>query len=204
MKIKELSINWKVLLALVLIVGVSYLAVNSVFPRSYSGSALNFAIGSGTVTVTNPSSESIPAQLVGNSGSYRVSSAIEGLSESPTREGTGTSATYLLEFELPPGETEFSLTRGSNVSFVTTTETVLEATVLPASVSSARTTATIAVIVVLGALFYISRTTGHNWIHIIRRQRTSRTNLTPVAEGAVAGKGPAYRPYGDNRARTGD
>jgi hypothetical protein len=204
MKIKEMRINWKVLLALVLIVGVSYLAVNSIFPRSYSGSALNFAIGSGTVTVTNPSTESIPAQLVGNSGSYRVSSAIEGLSESPTRERTATSAIYLLEFELPPGETEFSLTRGTNVSFVTTTETQLEATVLPASVSSARTTVVVAAVVVLGSLFYISRAMGHPWIHMLRRPKTSRTNLIPVAEGAVAGPGQGYRPYGDNRAKTGD
>jgi len=193
--------NWKVLLALVLIVGVSYLAMNSVLPRSYSGSALNFGIGSGTVTVTNPSTESIPAQLVGKTRSFRVSSAIEGLSGAPTREGSGTSATYVMEFALPPGETEFSITRGSNVSFVTTTETRLEATVLPASVSSARTTVVVAAVVVLGSLFYISHTTGHRWIKILRRQETSVPVLKPVPVSAVAGQGQGYRPYGDNRTK---
>ena len=200
MNIKGMRINWKVLLALVVIVGVSYWAVNSVLPRSYDGSILDFGVGSGTVTVTNPSIESIPAQLVAKR-SFRVSSAIENLSGSPTRQGSGIDATYVLEFELPPGESMFLITRGTDVNFVVTTETRLEATVKPASATSARTTIIVAAVVVLGALFYISRTTGHRWIKILRGQETSVPDLKPVPVSAVAGQGQGYRPYGDNRTK---
>jgi hypothetical protein len=76
----KMKINLKVLIALIVIVAVGYWAVISILPRSYSGSALNFGVGSGTVTVTNPSTESVPAQLVAKSRSFRVSSAVESLS----------------------------------------------------------------------------------------------------------------------------
>lgn len=195
-----MKINLKVLLVVGLIIGISYWAVNSIFPRSYSGSALNFGIGNGTVTVTNPSTESVPAQLIAKSKSFRVSSNAEALSGSPTRQGSGTAATYLFEFELPPGESAFLITRGSDVSFVTTTATQLEATVQPSSASAARTTITVAVIVVLISLFYLSHTVEHGWLNLFRRQETPVTSLKPAVEGAVAGADRGYKPYGDNRA----
>jgi hypothetical protein len=200
-----MKINWRVPIALALIVGVSYWAGYSVIPRSYSGLALDFKIGSGTVTVTNPSNESIPAQLITKSGSFRVSSAIEGLSGSSTRQGNGTSATYLIEFELPPGVSEFTITRGQGVSFVANTETRLEATVQPVSESASRTTLIVAAVVVLAALFYISRITNHRWIGILRRQKAPVPDLKPAVAGSIAGgQGRPTRSYGDNRENIGD
>jgi preprotein translocase subunit SecE len=200
-----MKINWKVPIALVLIVGVSYWAAYSVFPRSYSGPALDFKVGSGTVTVTNPSNESIPAQLVAKSGSFRVSSAIAGLSGSSTRQGSGSSASNLFEFVLSPGVNEFAISRGRDVNFVASAETNLKATVQPVSTSTARTTIIVAVAVVLASLFYISRATGHRWVSILRRQKTPVPDLKPAVAGSVAGgQGRAARSYGDNRANIGD
>jgi len=198
-----MKINWKVLLATGLIVAVIYWAVGSVLPRSYSGSALNFGVGSGTVTVTNPSTESIPVQLVAKSRSFRVSITIEGVSGPSTRQGSGRDATNLFEFVLPPGVSKFTITRGADVSFVANTETKLEATVLPVSVSESRTTIIVAAVVVLGALFYISRTTDHRWISILRRQETSVPDLKLAAESAAIahGQGHVFRSPGDNRAK---
>jgi hypothetical protein len=94
--------------------------------------------------------------------------------------------------------------RGANVSFVANNETKLEATVRPLTPKDTRTTIIVAAVVVLGALFYISRTTGHRWISILRRQKTSVPALKPVAESPDAGQGHAIRSYGDNRANIGD
>jgi hypothetical protein len=196
-----MKINWRVPIALLLIVGVSYWAGYSVFPRSYSGPALDFKVGSGTVTVTNPSNESVPAQLATKSGSFRVSSAIEGLSGSSTRQGNGSSANNLFEFELPPGASEFTISRGRNVSFVANTETKLEATVQPVSGSTARTTLIVTAVVILATLFYISNTTHHRWIGLLRRQKTPVPDLKSTVAG---GQGRAARSYGDNRSNIGD
>ena len=200
-----MKFNWKVLIALILIVGVGYWAVYSVLPRSYNGAALDFKVGSGTVAVTNPSNELIPAQLVAKSGSFRVSSAITGLSGSSTRQGSGSSASNLFEFELPPGVSEFTISRGRDVSFVANTETKLEATVQPVSGSTARTTLIVSAVVILATLFYVSNTTHHRWIGILRRQKTPVPELKPALAGSVAGgQGRPARSYGDNRENNGD
>lgn len=199
-----MKINWKVLIVSVLTAVVVYAAINSILPRSYSGSDLNFEFSSGTVSITNPSAESIPAQLVSTSGSFRVSSAIEDLSGSSTRQGTGSSATYSIEFELPPGVSEIAITRGRKINFVADTDTKLEAAVQPVSSSTARTTTIVAVVVVLAALFYISHTTDHRWIRILRRQEPAALPLKPVAESVAGGQGRASRSYGDNVGKKDD
>jgi hypothetical protein len=205
MKIKGMRINWKVLLALALIVGAGYWVVNSMIPRSYSGTALNLEIGSGTVTVTNPSGEPVPGQLVGVSRNARVSSTIEGLSGSPIREGVGNSATYLFEFLLPPGDTEFWVTRSPNTNFVMTSEIPLEVSVQLVSLSSARTVVVVAAVVALGSLFYISHSMEHRWIAILRRQETAVVVLKPATESVAAGgQGRVFRAPGDNRAKNKD
>lgn len=200
-----MKFNWKVLIALVAIVGVSYLAVNMILPRSYSGSDLNFETGSGTVTVTNPSTESIPVQLVTNARSFRVTSSVKGLSGSSTRLGTGNSATYSFEFELPPGKSELTIANGRDVTFVANTETNLKATVQPVSASTARTTLIVTAVVVLAMLFYISNTTHHRWIGILRGQKMAIPELKPAVAGSVVGgQGRPVRSYGDNREIKGD
>jgi len=176
-----MKINLKVLVALVLIVAVGYWAANSLLPRSYSGSALDFGVGSGTVTVTNPSTGPIPAQFITGSGSFRVASTVEGLSGNSTRQGSGSNATYVFDLELPPGESEFTVTRGRSVNFVADTEANLEATVQPVSASTARTTLIVTAVVVLGALFYIVRITKHRWINLLRRRETPVPDLTQAS-----------------------
>jgi hypothetical protein len=162
----------KILIALILIVAAGYWTVTSALPQSHSGSDLTFETGSGAVKVTNPSSDPIPAQLVAQSRSFSVASALDGLSGSSTRQGSGASATYELDFVLPPGVSEFTITRGQNVNFVASTDSRLEATVQPMSASSLRTTLIAAAVVTLVALFYISSTTNHRWIGFMRGQKT--------------------------------
>ena len=121
-----MKINWKVLVALALMVGVIAWTVNSIRSTSYSGANLSFSTGTGTVTMTNPSSESIPVRLTAASNRFfSVSSTIDGVPRSSTR-GDGAS---LIEFELPPGVSEFTVVRGSDVTFTAETDTNLEATV---------------------------------------------------------------------------
>jgi hypothetical protein len=76
-----MKINWKVLFALVLVVGAVYWAFSSTQVNSYSGTNLTFAVGGGPVTMTNPSDEAISVQLIGTgSRSFSVSSTIDDVS----------------------------------------------------------------------------------------------------------------------------
>lgn len=198
-----MKINWRGLIALAVIVVVLFWAVDSVRPRSYSGTNLNFGVGSGPVTVTNLSNEPISVQLVGTgTRPFSVSSSIEELTGSSTREGSGRNTTQLFEFALPSGVHEFTVVRGSGVNFVADTETNLEATVQPLGEGASRTTLIAAAVVVLGALFYVSRMSGHRWISSMRRREAAEQAAKLLAESAaiVHGQGHAIRSYGDNRA----
>ena len=166
-----MKFNWRILVALVLVGGGIYLAMEATRLSSYTGKNLSFAVGSGPVTMTNPSNESIPVRLVSaEMRSFSVSSPSSGVSGASTRSGSGRSTTYFFEFELPPGVSVFTVVHGTNVNFVATTETTLKAAVQPLSEYDAQTIMLAAAVVVLGALFYISHTTGHRWIGILRRQ----------------------------------
>ena len=198
---KKVKINWKIFIVSILAVAVVYWAANSVLPRSYSGANLSFGTGNGPITVTNPSEESMPVQLVGSSyRSFSVSSPSQGLSGSSIKSGSGGTSTYLFAFELPPGISEFTVMRGSDVNFVADTATRLKATVQPLPQNETRTTIIIAAVVVLGALFYISRTTNHRWISRLRRVDASIQVAQPVAASTAGEQGHTIRSYGDNRA----
>jgi hypothetical protein len=192
----NMKVNWKIIIALVLVVGGIYFAVNSTVLRSYNGSNLNFGIGSGPVTVTNPSEEALPVQLVGSgTRTFSVSSTVEDVSGRSARVGT----TQVFEFALPPGLSEFTVVSGSEVNFVSSADTRLEATVQPLKTADSQTTLIAAVVVILGALFYISRTNGHRWISASRRK--SAVDLAAAQEiekqtfdRIIMGRGSSNKP----------
>lgn len=199
-----MKLNWrtfKIVVALAIVVGTIFWVVDSVRPRSYSGANLNFGFGSGPVTVTNPLEDPVRVQLVSpGTRSFTFLSTIDGVSGSSTRQGSGSTATQVVELDLPSGVSEFTLTRGTNVSFVTDTIANLAATVQPTDATQSRTILIVAAVVILGMLFYISRLTGHRWINVISSKNTpeqdTRPGVTDVVDG---GQGRAARSYGDNR-----
>ena len=176
-----MKFNWKVLIALIVLIGAIFWGVDSVRTRSYSGTNLNVGIGSGPMTVTNSTDTSTPVQFVSTgSRPFSVSSTSAGALGSSTRQGTGRTTSQLFEYELPPGITEFSVVaRGSNVSFVTDTLSDLDVTVQPLIENDARTTMIVAAIVILGTLFYVSNTTGHRWIRRFRVEKASLEDTQP-------------------------
>ncbi|MBZ0296213.1 MAG: hypothetical protein K8L99_26880 [Anaerolineae bacterium] len=170
MKIKKF--NWKVLVALLILAGAVIWSVDSIRARGYGGSDLNVGVGNGLVTVTNPSDEAIPVQLVGErAGTFTVSSSIEGVSGRSVTQGNGRNATQLLEFALPPGASQFTVVRGADIHFVTIADTPLEVAVQPLNAEDTRNTLLIAGIVILGSLFYLSSLNGHRWISPSRRKK---------------------------------
>lgn len=200
-----MKLNWKaakIVFAFVIVVGALFWVVDSVRTRSYSGTNLTFGFGSGPVTVTNPSDQNVPVQLVSpGTRSFKVFSTIDSASSSSTRQGSGNTASHLVEFALPPGISEFTLTRGNNVSFVTDSEINLTSNVQPLDVPQSRTIIIVAAIVILGMLFYISKVTSHRWINLFRGRRTSDEETKPaVAVTDDNGQGRAARSYGDNRS----
>ena len=167
-----MKFNWKVILALVVLVVAIFWSVNSLRTRWYSGTDLNAGVGSGPVTVTNPSDVALLVQLVGTRpGTFTVSSSIVGVSGRSTTQGTGRNATQLFEFELPPGNSEFTVVRGADVNFVASANAPLEVIVQPLNAEDSRNTLIVAVIAILGSLFVLSSANGHRWISAARRQQ---------------------------------
>lgn len=169
-----MKFNWKVLAGLVVVIAVAFWGVDSLRTRSYSGTELNFSVGGGPVTVTNPSDAPVTVQLVGTgTRSFAVSSNVDGIAGSSTREGSGRTSTQLYEFALPPGASEFTVTRGTELHFVASADSQLEAVMQPVTADDAQTTLIVLVIIILGALFYMSNATGHPWMKLIRREKAS-------------------------------
>jgi hypothetical protein len=196
----KMKLNWKILIAIVVLVAASVWAVGSLLTRSYSGTGLNFGVGSGPITLTNPSDSALPAKLVSTRpGTFIVKSSIESVSgRSTTQQGSGrNNITQAFEFMLPSGVSEFTVTGSGDVNFVASTDTRLEATVQPLSAGDSRSTFLVAVIVILGSLFYLSHSNGHRWISASRRkkardqaaaQETERQNFKRIYEHATSDK----------------
>jgi hypothetical protein len=186
MEQRQMKSNLKVIIALALIVVVIFWAVDSVRQRSYSGDNLSFAVGNGPVTVMNPSDEAITVQLVSpETRAFAVSTAIEGAAGTSAREGTGREAVHLWEFELPSGVSEFTITRGKNVTFTAIPSTDLEATVQPVNAGDARNTLIAAVAAVVALLYYVYRTTGFGLMGMMRRQVASDLAAKKLEEKAA-------------------
>ncbi len=175
----------KIFIALVLIVGTLFWAVSSLRPLSYSGTDLKLDVGAGAVTVTNPSEVLVPVQLISPGVRvFAVTSSIAGMAGSSITQGTGNDRAQVFDLALPFGTSEFTVTRGTNVSLVANAGTNLQVTVQPVLASDAQATVIIAAIVILGALFYISKTTDHRWIPILGRKLASdrAAKLSPISE----------------------
>lgn len=191
----------RIFVASVVAIAAFFWAVNSISTRSYAGTDPNIDIGAGAVTVTNPSDIPVPARLVSpGTRAFSVVSTIAGVSGSSTVQGTGTARTQLFEFASPSGVSQFTVTRGTNVRLVANRDTRLDVSVQSLSETDTRITIMAAGIVVLGALYYISRRTGHRWLARLRPQVTPAQVAQPFAESAWAGQGPEIRAYDDNRA----
>jgi hypothetical protein len=213
MEKKQMKLNWKtfnVMFALVIAVGAVFWAVNEIRPHSYEGPNLTFSVGDGPVSVTNPSDQGVLVRLI-DSGprTFQVSSTIEGVAGSSTRDRIQNARIHSFEFELPPGTSEFTISNGLDVTFVADTDTQLQATVSPLNSDSRRTTLIVGGVVVLGALFYASRLTRHKWFTTLRRYFSSPhdeslQDTRPTS--AVDDESPVRvaQSYSDNRANTGD
>jgi hypothetical protein len=197
-----MKLNRQALMVLVLIIAITIWAVNLIRPRSYSDNQLNFAVGSGTVTINNPSDEPVPVLLSGiSSRTFSLTSNIEGVSGRSTREGGGRTATQLFAFELPAGSSEFTVENGTEVTFIADTATQLTATVQPVSVGTTRNTIIALIIAIAGSLYYISSTMNHGWIAQLRGITPVEAAPLPVLSNAADAHGRPMKSFGDNISR---
>jgi hypothetical protein len=203
MRWNKMKFNWttlKVVLTFVVIVGVVFWAGNLVRSRSYNGGDLKFGVSSGLISITNPSDQAIPVQLIGSgSRTFRVSSTIDDVSGSSTREGSGSSRTHLFEFELPSGTSELIVSGGTDINLVASTDVNLQATVNPMSNDSRRNTLIATAVAVLGLLFYASNVVNHQWMNIFPGKNPLVQDTQPASVSAKSGQGAVAQSYGDNR-----
>jgi hypothetical protein len=194
--------NVKAVIAVLIIVGIIFWAVSSLRTRTYNGANLTFEAGGGTITVMNPSSETLPVKFTGRqSASFTVSSSIAGVAGRSTKSTTGSTSAQVFEFNLPPGTSEFTLLRSLGVMFAASTDVNLEASVQPVDASTSRTTLIATIVVVLAALYYISSLFEHRWMSQLPGRGNLMTKVIPAPAGENLGQGNAAKAYGDNRLR---
>ena len=194
-----MKFNWKVIVPIVIILGVTVWAFNSLITRSYSGNDLDVAVAGGPISVSNPSESSLPVRLVSTSpGTFTVMSTDESIAGRSTSVGSGRTATQFYDFSLPAGVSEFTVLRGANVNFVANSETQLDVTAQPLNAEDSTTTLFITVVAILASLFFLSYQNDHRWISSSRRQKaidhaaeqeTERQNFKRIV-GSVASNKP--------------
>lgn len=191
-----MKMNWKILIAVGIIIAAIILGMSAFRSTLYNGADLNLAVGNGLVTVTNTSDLALPVKLVAKR-SFTVSSSIEDLSERSTLQGSGGNTTQVVEFMLPSGVSDFTITNGTAVNFVAVTDTPLEVAVQPLNPADTRNRLIVALIAILGSLFYLSSTNDHRWISASRRkkaldqadnQQSERQNFQRILDGRTSNK----------------
>lgn len=192
----------KALIVLVLIIVISIWTINLLRPRNYSDTELTFAIGGGTVTITNPGDAAIAAEVRGTtSRAFTFSSSIEGAAGAAgrsTREGSGRTTVQLFTFELPSGRSDFSVENGTELVFNTSSTNTLTATVQPFSAGTTRNLIIALLVAIAGSLYYISSTMNHTWIGMLRGETPV---VAPVVDNEIVAHGTPRKSFGDNISR---
>ena len=191
-----MRINWKIIIALLIMVGTIILTISLLRATRYSGSDLNLAVGNGLVTVTNPSDSSIPVRLT-STRSFSVSSSIKDVSGNSILQEIEGKRIQNFEFLLPSGVSDFTVDNGTQVNFVASAGTQIELAIQPFNESDTRNRIVVAFIIVLASLFFISGTNDHRWISAARRkksvdqaaaQETERQNFQRILDGRASNK----------------
>ncbi len=194
-----MKFNWKILAACLVIVAAIVLGVSTLSAKSYKGANLTFDVGGGAVTIKNPSAAPLAVQLTSpKSGVFSVTSPTEGLAGSSVK-GAGGKVAQMFDMMLPAGTTEFTVVKGVGVNFAATTDTLLEASAQPMNAGDTSSTLIAMLVVIVGALVFMSFTTDHQWFNIIRGKEAPV--IVPIVESTDGGQGAAIRTYGDNRSR---
>lgn len=171
-----MKINWNVIGALIVIVLIVVLAFNATQSRSYQGNDLNFNVDGGRVIITNTTDAPVDA-IIFSRRSFTLNSPHPDVGTlRSTRTGTGVRA-QSYEGQLPPGNLELSVVRGSDINFELDSAGPISVSAAPQSANGTRNTYIGAALGVLVVLYFISRTTGHTWLHLLRRKPTS--DVTP-------------------------
>jgi hypothetical protein len=170
----------QVIVAVLIMVGAAYWGYTSVRSYNYSGSNIMFPVGGGHAIVRNTGDAPIPIEMRSGEriASFRITSTDLGLTATSKRQGSGRDAFHAVTFDLPPGQARIDVISGRDVRMISRSDTRIEATVTPVAASTVRWILILSGGVILWALYYISRVTGHRWIATLRT-RMSGGNLQP-------------------------
>lgn len=174
----------KVIIAVVVVLGVSLWVFTTIRPRTYEGVNLEFPIAEGVVQVTN-TSDALQVQLIGlSSQAFRVSSPSDDISGASVSQDSDEGRAQIIEFVLPSGMSEFTVSSSSDVRFKANTNASLNASVYPLSTEVTRFRLFGIVVLIIAALFYISQLYDHLWISAARRQGAKEDSVAQEAEQA--------------------
>ncbi len=169
-----MKINIRALIAVVLVVVVAYVAFDMVSTKTVSGSEVSVSISNGSVTINNATENPVMARITSRT-TFRLAGSESDLTLESTRVGSGRNATQVFEGELPGGDLELQVVRGSDMTFELTSEDPITVTAVPRAQSEATTVVVIAAVMIIALLYYASNATGHAWLRSLRQQRAPST-----------------------------
>jgi hypothetical protein len=195
-----MKINWRIAIAVTVMVAAVIWMFDSVRTRYYEGNDLSFNVGSGIVTLTNASDESIDAQLTGTGArTFTVSGAEAGnISGTSTKQGTGRASTQLFDFTILPGTSAFSVVRGTDIRLTSNNTTPISASVEPLTGSEVQTITLVGSAVLLGAALYIMNTIRSDRMNAQRRKEYDERTANRVIAASEANRGRDGRAYSDS------
>lgn len=174
------KIDFRVVLTLIVMVMVLFWAFSSTRQSSYSGENLNIPVGNGPTVITNDSSHVLTVQLAasGTRSAFSITSPDAGIPTRATREGSGRNTRHFIDFEVPPGTTQFQVSRGNGITLTTTGQAPVQVVAAPLNEGEVQMTMIIAGVVILIGMVYLSHTTEHSWLKWIRASNITLSNET--------------------------
>jgi hypothetical protein len=165
-----MKINFKVVIALLLIVAIAYFAFNAVQKETVSGTELSFVTsGVAVVNATEPVS-----LLAVSPRTFTLTSTDTDLGTiRPAREGSGRDLRYIVDMELGQGRTQLQVTRGADINFTLSGSETINVTLAARDDDGNRNILIGAAIASLLLLAYSGYSTRDTWMGMIRKNRST-------------------------------
>lgn len=180
----KFKLNLSVIAALVVMVGVIYFAFNALQKEKHAGAEITLTTN-GIITVNNTTTD--PVALRATSRRVFTVTTTDPANETlrAVREGTGAAVVQAVEAELPLGTTEMRLTRGSDVTYVLTATGPIDASVARYGPTASRNIVIGTGIICLALLFFMSQSTKHAWLAMVKQRLGSKGAAGEVSKSSA-------------------
>lgn len=180
----KFKFNLSVIAALVVMVGVLYFAFTALQKEAYTGAEITFT-NNGIITVDNSTTDPVALRATSRRVFTITSTDPANTTLRAVREGSGTAVLQVVETELPLGTTELRLTRGSEVTYEFTATGPISTSIARYSPTARRNIVIGTGIICLALLFFMSQSTNHAWLNMVRQRLGNKGQAGEVSKSSA-------------------